>query len=119
MDSNPFYHMCCVTGQTRERDHVKIEWHHNFTWRGKQLQEEWCILPICAEIHAKAGTREMKDRLDWIMLNRASDEILERYSKSEDLIRKRNYLNDKFDGPWTPQPIPSFLGQPILDEIDI
>jgi hypothetical protein len=41
----------------------------------------------------------VKERLDWIMLNRATDEQLSEYSKAEDLITKRQKLNQKF-GEW-------------------
>lgn len=96
MEADPFYQKCCITG-ARRGPYVKIEYHHNFRTyqygnKGR-LNERWCILPITREIHLSADTRKVKDKLDWIMLNRADEETLKRYSKSEDLIKKRDRLN--------------------------
>jgi len=90
MGEDPFYKQCCITGQRDE----KIEFHHNFIWAGKQLNEKWCILPLSKSIHDQINT--FKDQCDCVMLNRASDETLKKYSKAVDLIRKRNYLNKKY-----------------------
>lgn len=95
MEENPFYHRCCVTGV--KRGIAKIEWHHNFKWKGERLNEEWCILPVSKDVHDKADTREVREILDWIMLNRADDETLRKYSKAEDLIAKRDRLNKKHE----------------------
>ena len=86
--NDPFYKRCCVT-----RDIGKIEWHHNFTWRGRQLNERWCILPLIDWVHEKIIA--YKDICDWIMLNRADDETLKKYSKAINLIEKRDRLNKK------------------------
>ena len=99
MAVDPFYQRCCISG-ARKAPGVKIEWHHNFTsyqYGNKgRLNEKWAILPVCEAVHLKAGTSEIKERLDWVMLNRTDDETLKKYSKAEDLIRKRSYLNNKF-----------------------
>jgi hypothetical protein len=92
MDADPFYHKCCVTG-VKSGAQFKIDWHHNFRWQGTRLNEKWCILPVWKKVHDKADTREVRDFLDWIMLNRADEETLQRYSKAENLIAKRDRLN--------------------------
>jgi len=93
MDRDPYYHICCVTGVRN----VKIEWHHNFKWEGERLNEKWCILPLAQYVHDKARTRKVKDYLDYIMLNRASESTLKKYSKGENLIEKRDRLNKYYD----------------------
>lgn len=95
MEANPFYHKCCITGT--KRGIAKIEWHHNFKWKGERLNEEWCILPVREDVHKKADTREVREVLDWIMMNRADEETLRKYSKAEDLIAKRDRLNKKYE----------------------
>jgi len=75
----------------------KIEWHHNLIFAGKQVQARFCILPICKQIHDLADRKDVRERLDWIMLNRATDDELIAYSKAVDLIRKRNTLNEKYE----------------------
>lgn len=99
MNADPFYHSCCLSGKTRAQ--VKIEWHHNFETyqygnKGR-LNEKWCILPVAKIFNDKANVREVRDLLNWIMLNRASDETLEKYSKCLDLKRVRDNLNKQYD----------------------
>lgn len=87
MANDPFYKKCCISGSTSE----KIEWHHNLIYAGKQVQEKWCILPLAKSIHDKIEI--YKDQVDWLMLNRATDNELARYSKVIDLKAKRERLN--------------------------
>ena len=93
---DPFYKRCCLTGWVN----TKIEWHHNFIFAGKRVNEKWCILPVSADLHKQVkGDKETKRKLDWVMLNRADDETLKRYSKSEDLTAKRDRLNAEYGKP--------------------
>lgn len=94
LEADPYYHICCVTSVTAATD--KIEWHHNFIFAGKQVQEKWCILPLAKAIHDMANRKDIKEKLDWIMLNRASIETLAKYSKAIDLIKKCSELNKKY-----------------------
>lgn len=96
LQDDPFYAKCCLTGQNLR------EWHHNLIHAGSQVNEKWCILPLSPEIHAYAREKAIKELLDWVMLNRGTDEELRRHSKAVDLIRERERLNLKFQGPWTP-----------------
>lgn len=89
MANDPYYSVCCVTGRTAPQ--VKIEWHHNFTYRGQQVNEIWCILPVSEAIHIQARNTEMKEKLDWIMLNRAPKEVFERFDRI-DLKQRLAYL---------------------------
>lgn len=92
MADDPYYKRCCVTGATNE----KIEWHHNLIYAGKQVQEKWCILPLAYHIHAVANDKLIRERLDWVMLNRGTDDDLKRYSKGVDLLAKRDRLNKRY-----------------------
>lgn len=92
--SDPFYERCCMTGISKNAE--KVEWHHNLIYAGKQVQAKFCILPILKRLHERAFDPEFKEQLDWIMLNRATDEELGRYSKVDDLKLKRFRLNAKF-----------------------
>ena len=94
MEADPYYKRCAWHG--RPHPGKKIEWHHNLIFAGRQVNEKWCILPICQEIHEKANWKQVRERLDWIMLNRATNDDLVFYSKAGDLIRKRNVLNEKY-----------------------
>ena len=95
MDADPYYHRCCVTGTPDYRE--KVDWHHHFETylhgnRGR-LNEAWCILPLVWWVHAKAEQPQVKMYLDWIMLNRATDEQLRHWSVQDELITKRHNLN--------------------------
>ena len=89
---NNFYRSCCLCGEP----HINL--HHNLIYGGQQINEVWCILPLCPECHEKEKHRDVKDKLNWIMLNRATPEELKRYSKVENLTTKRDRLNVKFGG---------------------
>lgn len=100
MASDAFYERCCVTGVLATEQ--KVEWHHNLIYQGRQVQEKWAILPILYTIHEKANNRKVRQVLDWIMLNRATEEELRAHSKVINYIKKREYLNNRFKGPWSP-----------------
>lgn len=89
MASDPFYSRCCITGRTAGIE--KIDFHHNFIFAGRQVNEKWCILPLAASIHKEVHI--YKERLNWIMLNRATDDQLRKYSKAINLIWLRDNLN--------------------------
>ena len=91
LSQDPFYKQCCITGSKKN-----IQFHHNFIWAGRQINEKWCILPLTKSIHDMIWKREVKEQCDWIMLNRASGEELEKYGRITNLIHKRDYLNKKF-----------------------
>lgn len=95
MDADPYYHRCAVTG-TKRGPYAKVEWHHAFTYAGKRVNEKWCIIPILKRIHDRANVHEVKEFIDWLILNRADDETLRKYSKAEDLLAKRDRLNKKY-----------------------
>ena len=88
MSQDYFYSVCCVGGDCRGN----IQWHHNHKWQGKRTNERFGILPVCEYHHRIEAT--IKDKLDWVMLNRMSDSELDMYSKAENLYNKRERLNN-------------------------
>ena len=93
MGADTFYKKCCISGIKSRPPYSIIEWHHGFRWQGKRLNEKWAIVPLLKEIHRKADTRTVKEKIDWIILNRADETTLKKYSKAEYLIKKRDRLN--------------------------
>ena len=91
LSEDPYYQKCCITGLTN----VKIDWHHNFIYQGRQLQEKWCILPLAEYIHKEID--KYKEKCDWIMLNRTDEGTLKKYSRGRDLLTYRKCLNGKYD----------------------
>lgn len=92
MENDLFYKRCCLSGKSAL--HTKIDFHHNLIFAGKQINEKWCILPLATDIHRDIVKH--KEKCDWVMLNRATDEELRKYSRAIDLIHKRDYLNKKY-----------------------
>ena len=92
LQRDPFYQKCCITGYSNK--FVKIDFHHNFIFAGRQVNEKWCILPLGSLVHIHIV--QFKEQCDWIMLNRADEETLKKYSKAVNLIRERDRLNKKY-----------------------
>ena len=92
MANDKFYEKCCITGLSKNS--VKIEWHHNLMFGGKRVNAKFCILPLADFVHDKIT--KYKEKCDWIMLNRASEEELEKYSKAVDYKRMKVNLNNKY-----------------------
>jgi hypothetical protein len=93
MENDPFYSRCAITG-TRIG---KIDWHHNARFGGKNVQEKFCIIPLSKHIHDKIDF--YKERCDWIMVNRMSDDELNRYTKAINYHFMKKRLNEKY-GVW-------------------
>ena len=75
----------------------RITKEHAIIFAGKQLQEEWAILDICAfhhevDFHQDGGGMN-KQKHVWLALMRAPEERLLALSKATDLIHERNRLN--------------------------
>jgi hypothetical protein len=88
MSQDPYYKKCCITGRSDE----KIDWHHNLTFKGKRVNEKFCILPLAKSVHDKLP----KELCDWVMWNRATDEEIARYSKAENYQLTKERLNKKY-----------------------
>lgn len=95
MNADPFYKKCCVTG-IEASPWVRIERHHAFTWAGKRVNEYWCIVPLEKEIHRRVHEKWIAEVVEWVILNRAGDDTLRKYSKARDLIKRRDQLNAQY-----------------------
>lgn len=91
MKSDPFYSMCCLreisTCDTREG----VQWHHHLQHEGSQVNEKFCILPLCPHHHKYIHLPKAKHKADKIMLERASDEQIEKY----DLQQLKEYVENR------------------------
>lgn len=94
MALDPFYKRCVITGKTDEEAGEKIQWHHNLEFKGKRVNRKFCILPLLESIHDAIS--QHKEKVDWIMWNRASDEEIQEFSKAVDYKAVRARLNNKF-----------------------
>lgn len=95
---DPFYERCALKGYGACDG--RITWEHAVIYAGRQVNEEWALVPLCERHHAvgtymDAGTMD-KERNEWVALNRADESTLRGFSKAVDLVRKRDVLNGKF-----------------------
>ncbi len=89
ISNDPFYKTCCISGDTHD-----IQWHHNLIYAGKQVNEKFCILPLEKKIHADIC--KYKEKCDWIMVNRATENQLKKYSKVVNYILLKEKLNNVY-----------------------
>ena len=90
LTADDFMRQCCVCGKKPP------QWHHNLIFGGSQSDEPETILPLCRPCHDKEKQPHIKEQLDWIMLNRMTEEQIQFYSKVNNLNYKRERLNAKF-----------------------
>ena len=95
--SDPYYQQCSFLFEHYCAG--KIEFHHAMTWAGRQCQELECILPICHSIHEQARNSEVKEKLDYLMFLRMTEEQIARFSKSIDFFKRYNYIMKKYSAP--------------------
>jgi len=96
--ADPFYKRCAreIDGGCAGR----ITFEHAIIYAGKQLQEKWAILPICARHHEVDQYQDNgdlnKERNVHIALTRASTSDLQRLSKAIDYLGLLTRLNAKY-----------------------
>ena len=94
MSKDIFYKKCCVAD---EFCLGRIEFHHNLIYAGRQVNEKWCILPVCKYHHDREKDKYIGELLDHVMLNRATDDDLRHFSKAFDYLELKNKLNEKYN----------------------
>ena len=108
MAVQPYYHTCAR--KTTLNDHEceanprtgqKIEWEHAIIHAGRQLQEEWAIIPSCWWAHSGPGL--VKEINVWLALNRATDDELKKISRAVDYQALKERLNKKYGAPGVPR----------------
>lgn len=85
LSEDPFYSKCCITGKRNG----KIDWHHCYTYGGRQVNEKWNILPIIWNKHNWCGDKDSvhndintRNKAKFIALSRADlDDLCKRYYK--------------------------------------
>ena len=91
MSEDKYYTKCCIDDECSG----KIEWHHNLIFKGQQVNEKWCIIPVCKKHHDLIhGSSEYKEMANFVMLNRTTDEELLKYSKAINYLEMKKRLNE-------------------------
>jgi hypothetical protein len=98
LSENPEYKKCTLKKYIPHTCSGKIDWHHNARHAGKNIQEPFAIISICKSIHDLVYKKDFRNRLDWIMINRMTDEDFKKYHKP-DWGHKKRWLNKLFGTP--------------------
>lgn len=93
--SDPFYKSCCIP-YFQIPCNGRVEFHHNLIYGGRQVQEKDFILPLCHAHHAQEKNKNIKDRLNWVMLKRGSARLIEAYSKSTNWAFEQERLKNLY-----------------------
>ena len=91
---DPFYQTCIRHKEKKCGGRITFE--HAIIYAGKQVNEKWCILPVCERHH---GVNSYQDRGDmdkkyheWVAVNRMTIDDEKTYCRVDWKI-KRKYLN--------------------------
>jgi len=78
----------------------RITWEHAIIHAGRQLDEAWAILGICAFHHSVDEFQDCgdlnKEKHEWLALRQAPTGRLKELSKAIDYEQKLKYLNSKY-----------------------
>jgi|24BtaG_2_1085350.scaffolds.fasta_scaffold01853_5 hypothetical protein len=93
--ADDFYKECARKHIFNHECRGRITFEHAIIMAGKQLNEKWSLLPICWNGHL--GDDMDKEVHEWIALNRATEEDLEKYPKCTKAWKQRlKYLNGEY-----------------------
>lgn len=77
----------------------RVTYEHAWVYAGKQIQEEWAIVPLCEKHHDVLNYQDSgdlnKELNQFYSLQRATDEDLQKYPRAPWNQRKA-YLNTKY-----------------------
>ena len=93
LSQDVFMKKCCLCGT----DRLRVQWHHNLIYQGRQSDIPETILPLCSYCHAIADDTGVKERLDLIMLKKMSAEQIKSISKAIDYKHRLKYLKKKYE----------------------
>ena len=88
--ADPFMRRC-IYSQCNE----KPEWEHAFLYAGKQINEAWNIIPVCAYHHRGWGFDKDYNRYRAII--RADIKDLQKRMPKKNWTQIKNYLTKKFN----------------------
>ena len=72
----------------------RVEWEHAFTYRGRQINEAWAIVPVCTYHHRGPGLNKEYNQYRTII--RADIDDLCKRMPNKDWRQIKKYLSNKF-----------------------
>lgn len=95
--NDDYYKKCCRHKEGTCKGRITFE--HAFIYAGKQIQEKWAILPLCAYHHEvdeyQDGGGLEKNLNHYLSLQRAREEDLEKYPR-KNWSQIKTFLHDKY-----------------------
>lgn len=80
LNKDPFMKRCVIARLgIKHPCTISPQFHHVWTYAGKQINEKFAILPVCPHVHRHEV--DYRNTLEFISLGRASREELDRYPK--------------------------------------
>lgn len=101
IDNDPRYRECALIDVPGHTCGGRVTMEHALIYAGKQIQEKWAIVPVCAagqEVDAFQDAHTMKKDMNvWVALNQATDEELAAYPRAfPPYLIQRTRLNKKY-----------------------
>lgn len=97
MEADPYYKKCVRNSEGNCAG--RITWEHAFIYAGRQINEIWAIIPLCAFHHGVDFYQDCgdlkKDLNEYIALSRATPEDLAKYPRTN-WAQKLRYLSEKY-----------------------
>jgi len=93
LDDDPFMHKCCISNNQCTG---VIQWHHHLKYGGRRSDKPEHILPLCEYHHSYVDTRNVREIVDWVWLNRLNERQIEEISKAVNYKYRRGTLNTKY-----------------------
>lgn len=100
IEQDPFYRTCALYGQHNHICDGRVTIEHTVVFAGKQLQELWALIGLCAHGHGvdefQDDATTSKELREWVALSRATPSELAAISKAVSYAQRLSYLNGKY-----------------------
>lgn len=105
IENDPNYKVCALIGHHGHVCGGRVTMEHALIYAGKQIQEKWAIVPICAkgqEVDQYQDAHTMnKDLNKWVALNQGSDDDFKMFPKAFPPYRQQREILNKKYGIWS------------------
>lgn len=95
LENDPRMKFCALKKYIPHLCSRKIEFHHNLIYQGRQSDIPNTIIALCSDIHAQEKRKDIKEVIDWIMINQMTEHDFSLIPKWTGRY-KIGYLNKKY-----------------------
>lgn len=98
IETDPFYRTCALSEHGGCAGRITIE--HAIIYAGRQLDELWSLIPLCARHHNVDQYQDLgtynRELSEWVATQRATKQELQAISKAINWEHRRDYLEHKY-----------------------